>query len=252
MSWLKDLQQKMLHDLLAKKGDVAYLQNAERLELYGDGYMIRFQESMAEDFSITRWAVGNKAFEILVENFIREFPSSEYNLNQVGKKFPLYLSKHSTRNHLFLKDLVQYELNLTQCHHKASIPPIDFSNYQSIALERWAKARFVFQPHVSVQRFDWPVLNLHRAFNQKKPIDIHQIELKKSHLVFYQENDDALAALIEQDEFEAMEKFIEGYSLEEVCDMIDDENAVQSVFEWFQSWNERKFITDINFESDAA
>ena len=70
--------------------------------------------------------------------------------------------------------------------------------------------------------------------------------------MFYQKEDGSYSTSIDEHEYNTLNLLISGSSLGDVFETIEDENMVQSVFGWFQKWQEKELITNIHFESHES
>jgi hypothetical protein len=69
------------------------LSSADRLEIYVNAYHARLMECLAEEFTVTRWTVGDDLFDAVTFGYLQNYPSRSYTLNQLGSRFPDYLSE---------------------------------------------------------------------------------------------------------------------------------------------------------------
>lgn len=253
MSWLKKLQEKMFNDLIGQNYNADYLENAPRMQVYTQGYYIRVLSVLGNDFELIQWILGKEKFESLVNDFITIHPSQEYNINNLGKSFSQYIIRHViTQEHPFLPELADYEWSLGYSQMLEKKQPADFSQLQSVSMEKWMDARFEFQPNLLLMQSKWAFQELHKKFSEKKSFSMDMLESKPSYFIFYQKEDGSYASSIEANEYKTLSLLIEKSSLGDVLETMESEEMVQSVFSWFQKWQEKEWITNVHFESHES
>lgn len=67
---------------------------AERhLRIYRQSYIARLRECMKNQFSALAFALGEELFQMFADQYLENYPSDSYTLNDLGKKFPDFLQK---------------------------------------------------------------------------------------------------------------------------------------------------------------
>lgn len=250
MLWLKNIQETMYRDILLQRTDAPYLNHAERIHVYANGYYVRQMDVLSADFPLIKWILGDEAFNILSREFITVHPSSEYNINSIGKHFSTFLKNRP--GYPYLQQLSNYEWNFNRTQVVSCQKPIDFSSLKSVSVEQWTDAKFQFQPNLILMETDYAFDQLHRAFRGKQAFTHDLISEKMSFFIFYQKEDITYSTSIEKMEYETLSLLIKAASLGDVLDAIGNDEMVQSVFSWFQKWNEKELITNVTFESHES
>lgn len=65
----------------------------DHLAIYQRSYTSRLRECMSKQFSVLEYALGKDLFQAFADEYLRIHPSTNYNLVELGKNFPLYLEK---------------------------------------------------------------------------------------------------------------------------------------------------------------
>lgn len=253
MLWLKNIQETMYRDIVIQRNDAPYLKNADRLHVYANGYYVRLIDVLSTDFPLIKWILGDEAFNILSREFIKVHPSSEYNINSIGKHFSTFLRRHTQHPaYPFLQQLSEYEWNLNQVQSLSRKSPIDFSSLKSVSVEQWTDAKFEFQPNLLHMETDYGFDQLHKEFRKKETFTNDLLAEKPSFFIFYQKEDGSYSTSIEKMEYETLSLLMKDASLGDVLDALGNDEMVQSVFGWFQKWNEKELITNVTFESHES
>jgi hypothetical protein len=69
------------------------LDSIGRLQVYGNAYYARLLECLTVEFPTLRHAAGEQAFGGFCVGYLQTCPSTSYTLNQLGARFPEYLSE---------------------------------------------------------------------------------------------------------------------------------------------------------------
>ena len=69
----------------------ARLSAQEHLAIYQRSYVARLRSCMAQQFSALEYALGEDLFRAFADDYLASFPSSHYNLAELGRLFPAYL-----------------------------------------------------------------------------------------------------------------------------------------------------------------
>lgn len=65
---------------------------AERhLQIYRQSYIARLRECMKNQFSALAFALGEELFQMFADQYLENYPSGSYTLNDLGKQFPDFL-----------------------------------------------------------------------------------------------------------------------------------------------------------------
>lgn len=67
---------------------------AERhLRIYRQSYIARLRECMKNQFSALAFALGDELFQMFADQYLENYPSGSYTLNDLGRKFPDFLQE---------------------------------------------------------------------------------------------------------------------------------------------------------------
>jgi len=69
----------------------ARLSAQEHLAIYQRSYITRLRGCMAQQFSALEYALGQDLFQAFADDYLVAFPSTHYNLAELGRLFPAYL-----------------------------------------------------------------------------------------------------------------------------------------------------------------
>jgi hypothetical protein len=144
------------------------LSSFDRLEIYNRQYWFRVIGSVAEDFPALQAVVGSKSFDALVLAYLRENPSTSFNLRDLGANLPKWLEAHpefcSRRRQLAL-DTARLEWAYIEAYDRAVEAPLDASGFVALREE----STLFLQPHVQLLALSYPVDELVLAVHRANP-----------------------------------------------------------------------------------
>ena len=118
-----------------------------RLAAYYNAYRIRLIDCLATDFKGLQQAVGDEAFEYLVLDYLKLYPSKHPSVRWLGRHMVEFLSHSEYENREFLAELADFEWTQGLCFDGSDLPePIDISIMESISPEQWPLLKFEFHP----------------------------------------------------------------------------------------------------------
>lgn len=65
----------------------------QHLAIYQRSYVARLRECMSKQFPALQYALGDQLFQGFVDEYLKTYPSENYNLIELGKKFPQFLAE---------------------------------------------------------------------------------------------------------------------------------------------------------------
>ena len=89
---LKEIQQQFQSCLLKNNSDINFyikdtgnLSAQSRLQIYKNSYFERIANALSQDYPVLNAAIGEHAFSSLARDYIKTYPSSDFNLRSTGK-----------------------------------------------------------------------------------------------------------------------------------------------------------------------
>ncbi|MEX0679626.1 MAG: DNA-binding domain-containing protein [Pirellulales bacterium] len=147
------------------------LSSADRLEIYVNAYYARLMECLDEEFSVTRYAMGDELFAAVTFGYLQSYPSQSYTLGRLGANFPRYLAE--SRLHAgetpenagaswpeFVIELATFERSLYEVYDGPGTErggTLDPTEVAEIPPTAWNRLRLVVAPCLRLHRFGHPV-----------------------------------------------------------------------------------------------
>lgn len=223
---LQALQQRFQDYLEGKsedfEQDIVSTPNARaehRLGAYYNAYRLRLIECLATDFAGLCKEIGEEAFEYLVLDYLKLYPSQQPSIRWVGQHMTEFLnhSEHDERE--FLTELAEFEWTQGLCFDApADQSSFTLNDMASIAPEQWPMMRFQFQPSMRWLDLHWNVPQIkHAVDNASEPPGEQRAEYPLRWLLWRKELK-TLWRSLEVDEAWALEQAAGGADFAAICE----------------------------------
>jgi len=124
-----------------------------RLGAYFNAYRIRLINSLATDFECLQKELGEEAFELMVLDYLKLYPSDNPSVRWVGIHLVEFLQHSEHPDKAFLVELAEFEWNQGLCFDAGDSEQIfRLEDMAQIAPENWPQLTFQF--HDSVRWLD--------------------------------------------------------------------------------------------------
>lgn len=225
------------------------LDSVGRLAVYGNAYFARLIECLGEEFSATRYALGEDGFNNFALGYIQAIPPTRYSLGFLGERFPAYLRATRPADISspgwpdFLIDLATLERTYAEVfdgpgtENRATLSPEDL---QSIPQERVGDLILEPAPCVRLLELRFPVHEYVTAVRRSASPEIPSPETTR--LVIARREFVVRRGAVSIEEFQLIAELLDGRSLGEAI-MTAAESVDQSIDEfagqlanWFEHW----------------
>ena len=215
----------------------ATLTAVERLELYHRQYWYRLLDTLAEDFPVLRWLLGEERFWGLFEAYLSAHPPTSFSMVYLGDRLADFLAAHPefVEHPRHCEDLVRLEYALCASASEADGEPLPPSEL--------ASARIGLAPHVLLVRSSTPADLLRQRFlAEKKPPK--RLPVGERCLVVYRQDFRQEVERIPERAFALLAAFREGATLDAAFEAsgLKARDAVR-VRRWFALWSSRQWLT---------
>jgi hypothetical protein len=119
---------------------------------------------LVEDFPGLGGILGQRDWEKLVEQYLREVVPTSYTLRDLGERLPEVIERASWLPHQALcLDMARLELAYIEVFDAPDVPPLAPERLANVPEERLGDARLVLAPSVRLVSVRYPVADLRRA-----------------------------------------------------------------------------------------
>jgi len=120
------------------------LSPVERLGVYQGMHLPRMVDALSSDYPLLRALLGGHAFEALVSDYVRAFPSRTYTLNRLGDHLPEFVAMRGPRRGRSARaNLASLELARTEVFDAPPSTPVAPEDVASVPEKAWPSARLV-------------------------------------------------------------------------------------------------------------
>jgi hypothetical protein len=142
------------------------LESFERLEIYNRQYWFRVIGAVAEDYPGLQAVLGDKPFDRLVLEYLKENPSTSFTLRNLGSKLPQWLEgrpEFAPNRHDLILDVARLEWAYVEAFDGGSVPALLGSDFSSLG----AESLLFLQPHLQLLSLKYPVDELVLAVHRE-------------------------------------------------------------------------------------
>ena len=152
--YLEGKSEQFIHDIVSTENALA----EHRLGAYYNAYRIRLIDCLASDFSVLQKTIGEEAFEYLVLDYLKLYPSEHPSVRWVGQHMVQYLKNGDRAEKSFLAELAQFEWSQGLCFDaKESAQHFTLEDMATVDPSVWPAVRLSFNPSVRWLDLYWNV-----------------------------------------------------------------------------------------------
>ncbi len=226
------------------------LKSFERMEIYNQQYWYRLLTIMQDEFPILRHLIGIEAFNSLVENYLREYPSASHFLSELQDHFIPFIEKHyDIENDKTLLDAVKFDFAYSKAFEAKEILPLDPQKLSPAQQQTLSELKLTLQNHIYLFEFDYD-FNTYRDLVVDDPEEIIFPELIKNHhfRIIFRQNNVVYSTEITELQYALLNEFKRGSSIENAIALLEErfsEDQFKLLQEWFSEWISKGFFQSI-------
>jgi hypothetical protein len=230
-----DFQQHVLgerRDGFASRSVVAsaVADSAARVNVYTHAYAARLAEVLGNDFHGLRLLVGDEAFGRLAHAYIEATRSQHYNVRWYGQHLADFLKQNEPwSREPALAEMASLEWSIGLSFDAPDQPSIDVAALESIAPEQWPQLGLKLHPSVQTLSMQFNTGIIRRAVDRELALPA-VAELAAPETWIVSRRDTAVRYRVAPaDESAALQSFVDGAALAEVCALLCDWHAEDQV-----------------------
>jgi uncharacterized protein (UPF0276 family) len=210
----------------------------ERVGVYAEMYWLRMRDMLREDHARVLAQVGEEAFDGLVADYIRAFPSKHHSLNEVGRSLPAFLRQHPDPERPWLGDLAALERARLEAFVAPDAPVLELRELQTL-VARFASSRLVPAPALRLLGLKFDVAT------RPEPPEAPP-EARPCHLLVWRKGLQVFQVEVRADEADAVHRLLEGQALPEMCEAFSErEDPAAAAFTAIASWVSEGMISEL-------
>ena len=207
---------------------------AEQIQSYIDGYRYRLYDVVHEDFPVLIAAMGEGAFEEMLDAYIEATPSEHFNVARYVEQFPEYVREGQDP---FFYELSVLETVLTRIHDAEETDVLGQDDLGGVTPETFMDLKLNPRSALKLLAFSYPVNAYYDAHLNGANPDIP--EKSPSFLVVYRHEDQIWRLDLEEREYMVLSSLFNGLPVGEALSAAvpeEDEDAMANVGVWFSKW----------------
>lgn len=231
------------------------LSPAERIGIYRKMFFLRMTESMAIDYPGVKAFLGEERFDRLIaDEYVKQYPSSSYTLNHLGRNFPAFLRASALPEREMLADLAELELAVTNSLDAAEMPLLGAERIAAIPPEGWGDVTFVPIQAVSVLTLGHSVADYLDAVINDDALPV--IQRRSTHILIYRRTFRTYWEELTPQQYRLLSLLLSGMrfgdALAALADAFPIDASMQNdIFHWFGDWVGKGLFSDIHEHSSA-
>jgi hypothetical protein len=246
--YLEGKSEQFVQDIVSTKDALA----EHRLGAYYNAYRIRLIDCLATDFTALQKTIGEEAFEYLVLDYLKHYPSEHPSVRWVGKHMVEFLQQSDQEEKSFLAELAQFEWNQGLCFD-AEESDQHFTMEDMAALDPalWPGASLHFNPSVRWLDLYWNVPPYWVAVDKdEEPVEKQSTELPTRWLM-WRNNLKPNWRSLETPEAWAIEAAYNGSNFAELCEglleWMGEDAVAMTAASYLKQWIHDDMVASINF-----
>lgn len=245
-SYLVGTSEDFIQDVVSSENALA----EHRLAAYYNAYRARLISSLANDFEVLQQELGETEFELMVLEYLKQYPSEHPSVRWVGKNMVTFLEGSSYENKSFLAELAKFEWYQGLCFD--SIDPeqlFSLENMASIASNDWPNLIFKFNLSLYLVDFNWNIPKYWLALNNQEVPSKKQFSKVPTRWLMWRKDLSPNWRSLEAAEAWAIEAAITGANFAEICEglleWLDTDFVAVSAASFLKQWIEDGLIVEL-------
>ncbi|MDJ0880343.1 MAG: DNA-binding domain-containing protein [Gammaproteobacteria bacterium] len=244
--YLEGKSEDFIKDIVSSENALA----EHRLGAYYNAYRIRLIDCLATDFPVLRKEVGAEAFEYLVLDYLKLYPSEHPSVRWVGRHMVEFLQHSTHENRDFLAELAQFEWAQGLSFDAANSDQIFTMDAMAvIPPEQWPSMSFAFSPSTRWLDLYWNIPPYWTALDTDGKAPQKQIEEYPTRWLIWRKDLRPNWRSLEAAEAWAIEASFKGANFAELCEGLlewfGEESVAMSAAGYLKQWIHDEIITDI-------
>lgn len=228
----------------------AGLPAAQRMQIYGNGYVLRLRETIDTDHELLGIYLGDDLFDQMVEGYVRSHPSTYRSLRQFADALPEYLSSDDFfSQYPQISELAAFERRLINAFDAADSEQATFAELQSIPPQQWPEIQFRFHASVQIFRCKTNAVESWQALKQQQTPPQPEVGELRTWLIWRGQERLTEFMSISPSQHALLLGFLQGKNFAEQCEAMlewfSQEDAPMQVLQALQAWFQMGIIRTI-------
>jgi hypothetical protein len=188
-----------------------------RLSIYAEAYFSRLLESLGSDFSRLRHLMGDLDFQLLISEYLKAYPSKNFNVGEVGLNLPEFLNRKNSDPCLI--ELAAFETQLIKTFYSIDKPGLNPQAFDSLSDDEWTILKLEIDPSVKILNSFWPLIDFWNLIDQSPVSKFRKMNTETPFLI-WRKNYQVQFRQITPLEGEALSQLQAGLSLSDTLEIV--------------------------------
>ncbi len=233
---LKELQEQFLNSVLCDSFDEGIkksmipggkLDKVSCLQAYKNDYTARLSSALGDNFESIWTILGDEDFFKLTHHYIKEHPSSHYDLGEFGNELPNFLINHELP---YLSELAILEIEFRRLFN--SSPSLSVDQEKLAALGDPSEVRFNITSLSYLSSSKFPLYRIWELRGQNSEEKFKKIEWKPENFFMYNSTGTVQVLFLSNNQKDLLKALISGQTLGAALEKLEgiEEVEVQELF----------------------
>src|SRR6185437_3319452 len=230
-------------DLPAMITETIDLNKQQRIGLYADGYVARLVEALSANYPQLKQFVGDKLFDSIAREFIKQHPSNVYSIRRFGDELAsLLIADPRYAKRPILAELARFEWAAGDTFDAKDALVLDAESLRNIPPQEWGELKFYFHPSVRLDYFSYNITQIWDALIDNKTKRAVRVKPVQA-VLFWRHKLDMLYRQLPYIEAYVLANALKGETFAALCESLcqllpEDEAGVQAakmLMEWLSA-----------------
>ena len=249
------LQSDLINHIVSKKQSVDHyisdqgpIDKQTRLNIYTNAYKLRLRGVIDTDHEILSYYLGDNLFDQLVDGYINSYPSTHTSLRDFCSNITNYLKTTPPfKDHPVLAELAQFEQTLLFAFDANDSNTADIKELRKLSIDDWPLIKVRFHPSMQLFINKYNCVEIWQALKQKQtPPEVQQFNYS-AWIIWRNTQRITEFRSLEISELEAIQIFLRGGSLSDVCEQLlshfPEEEVSKIAVSYLYDWLNRSQVS---------
>lgn len=210
-----------------------------QLGVYIDSYRARLQDVVAEDYPVLKHAMGEEAFESLIDNFVEQARPTHFNIGRFALKLGEFLAAQPIATTL-LHELCRLETALSQLADAEETITLSPADMQHLTPEMFMRQRLYLRRAAELHAFDYPINDyFQQVMDETSPA---LPAAQPSYLAVFRHDDVVWRMALEEWEYALLQLLAAGQTIGNALEQLrvrsgmNEDTLAEHLTEWFGKW----------------
>lgn len=227
-----------------------------RLGAYYNAYRIRLIDCLATDFPALQKTLGEEAFEYMILDYLKAYPSKHPSVRWLGENMVEFLHHSDHEDSDFLKELAAFEWSQGLCFDAAGSESLmTLEDMAHIAPELWPQVTLKFHPSARWLDLHWNIPPYWVALDEHQTPPKNHFEPVPTRWLMWRAEMRPNWRSLDVTEAWAMEAAMSGASFADLCEglleWLGEEAVAMSAAGFLKQWIHEGLIVHINTHGES-